>query len=143
MEPTVLAGAVEFSPLDIALIVAVLIAAFVILTAPGWVVLAFVMGRLPAPGATPRKRWAARVGGAFAGLAICAGTGSLIGPVLGLPSIVNVPLTWGACWALAALLHRRTPTSGLPPVPAPLPSSVVPGPVPPPVPPATGQGWGR
>ena len=122
MEPTVLAGAIEFSPVDIALIVAALITAFVVLTAPGWVVLAIVMGRLPVPGATPRKRWGARVGGALAGLAICAGTGSLIGPVLGLPWIVNVPLTWGACWVVAALLHRRTPA---------------------PVAPATGQGWGR
>ena len=141
MEPTVLAGAIEFSPAEIALIVAVLIAAFVVVTSPGWVVLAFVMGRLPAPGATPRRRWAARSAGAAAGLAISVAAGSLVGLVLDRVSLLlTVPVAWGACWALAALLHRRAPAPGSA---APVPSPVAPGPMLPPAPPATGEGWGR
>jgi len=141
MEPTVLAGAIEFSPAEIALIVAALIAAFIVVTAPGWVVLSIVMGRLPAPGATPGKRWWARIGGALAGCAISAAAVSLVGPVIGFSLILSVPIAWAACWALAALLHRRTPV----PVPPPLPSPPGrPGLVPPPAPPTTtGQGWGR
>lgn len=141
MEPTVLAGAIEFSPAEVALIVAVLIAAFVVVTSPGWVVLSIVMGRRPAPGATQGRRWAARAGGAAAGLAISVAAGSLVDLVLGRVSLLlSVPVAWGVCWALAALLHRRAPAPGST---APVPSPVGPGPMPPPVPPATGEGWGR
>jgi len=143
MEPTVLAGAIEFSPAEIALIIAVLIAACIVVTAPGWVVLSIVMGRLPAPGATPGKRWWARIGGAMAGCAISAVAVSLVGSVIGFSLILSVPIAWAACWALAALLHRRTPVR-LVRVPPPLPSPGRAGPVPPPAPPTTtGQGWGR
>lgn len=141
MEPTVLAGAIEFSPAEIALIIAVLIAASIVVTAPGWVVLSIVLGRLPAPGATPAKRWWARIGGALAGFAISAAAVSLVGSVIGFSLILSVPIAWAACWALAALLHRRTLVTRVL-VPPPLPGR--PGPVPPPAPPTTtGQGWGR
>ena len=140
MEPTVLAGAIEFSPAEIALIIAVLVAAGIVVTAPGWVVLSIVMGRLPALGATPGKRWWARIGGALAGCAVSAAAVSLVGPVIGFSPILSVPVAWAACWALAALLHRGTPV----PVPPPPPSPGRAGPVPRPAPPTTtGQGWGR
>jgi hypothetical protein len=125
MEPTVLAGAVEFSPAEIALIVAVLAAAFVVVTAPGWVVLSVVMGRRS--GATSTAgRVAARAGGALAGLAISVGAGSLASLLTGGPSWwLTVPAAWGGCWALAALLHRgraAQPATGRP---------------------VNGAGWGR
>ncbi|MCY7373773.1 MAG: hypothetical protein LH461_08745, partial [Spirochaetaceae bacterium] len=140
LSSAVLAGAIEFSPAEIALIVAVLIAASLVVTSPGWVVLSFVMGRRPAPGATPGKRWWARIGGALAGCAISAAAVSLVGSVIGFSLILSVPIAWGACWALAALLHRRAPA---PVSAAPVPSPGGPGQMPPPAPPATGEGWGR
>jgi hypothetical protein len=133
MEPTVLAGAIEFSPAEIALIIAVLAVAFVVVTAPGWLVLSIVMGRRPAPGATPGLRWAARAGGAVMGLAISVGVGSLVNGVLGgsfgsVSPILAVLAAWGACWALAGLL-RRQPAAATPTAPG--------------RPTANDQGWGR
>lgn len=142
MEPTVLAGAIEFSPAEIALIVAVVIAACIVVTSPGWVVLSIVMGRLPGPGATSGKRWWARIGGALAGGAISAAVVSLVESVIGFSLLLSVPLAWTSCWALAALLHRRRAFTLPARVPSVLTSPVDPGP--PPVPPTTtGQGWGR
>lgn len=130
MEPTVLAGPIEFSPAEIALIIAVLAAAFVVVTAPGWLLLSIVMGRRPAPGATPGRRWAARIGGAVLGLALSVAAGSLVNLLLGSVSpVLAVLAAWCACWALAALLHRRR---------APATRAAPPGP-----PAGTGQGWGR
>lgn len=125
MEPTVLAGAVEFSPAEIALIVAALAAAFVVVTAPGWVVLAVVMGRRTSA-TTTAGRWAVRAGGALAGLALSAGAGALVSQVSGGPSLgLTVPATWGCCWALAAVLHRSRPAQRVPSRPV------------------SGPGWGR
>jgi len=156
MDPTVLAGAIEFSPAEIALFVAVLVAASLVVTSPGWLVLSIVMGRRPASGATPGRRWAARVGGAAAGLAICAAAGSIVGlvPWGGVSLLLTVPVGWAACWALAAVLNPGRPA------PAPTATTwtaadstqtgpTLTGPTltgwsaPPPEPPATGEGWGR
>jgi hypothetical protein len=107
MEPTVLAGAIEFSPAEIALIVAVLVAAFVVVTAPGWVVLAVVTGRRPGPDATPGGRWAARAGGALGGLALSVAAGSLVNRLAGeITPVLGVLGAWAACWTVAAALHR-------------------------------------
>lgn len=106
MEPTVLAGAVEFSPADIALILAVLAAAAVVVTSPGWVVLAYVMGRrVPATAAANRRPWA-RVGGAVLGLTVSFGAASLVVAVDVGGVLAGVLAAWVACWGLAALLHR-------------------------------------
>ncbi|MGH8969438.1 MAG: hypothetical protein ACRDV1_05770 [Actinomycetes bacterium] len=125
MEPTVLAGPVEFSPADIALILAVLAAGALLVSAPGWAVLAVVMGRRKGPGASPGNRWRARIGGGLLGIAVSAAVAALIGVVLnGLDYIlvVEVVAGWGACWALAyALLPRESVADR----------------------PATTQGWGR
>lgn len=49
MQPTVLAGPIQFSPADIALILTVLAAAALLVTSPGWLLLAIVFGRRPGP----------------------------------------------------------------------------------------------
>lgn len=114
MQTTVLAGAVEFSPAEIALMVAVLAAAFVLVTAPGWVVLAIVAGRRTGP-ARPGRQWAARVGGAFAGLGLSVLAGSLVSQAGELSPVLAVLGAWCACWLLAAALgtgaRRSTSTS--------------------------------
>lgn len=129
MEPTVLAGPIEFSPAEIALVIAVLAAAFVVVTAPGWLVLSIVLGRRPAAGTAPGRRRALRSGGALAGLAISVGAGSLVNQVLGGVGgspVLAVVGAWAACWALAALLRHRPPGAPRPSLPA-----------------ASDQGWGR
>jgi hypothetical protein len=116
MEPTVLAGAIEFSPAEIALILAVLASLALLVTAPGWVVLGVAAGRRAGPGTSPGRRWAARVGGALLGIALSAGVASLVGGLLGSFSsaaVVAVLSAWAACWGLAAVLHRsRRPAAG-------------------------------
>jgi hypothetical protein len=128
MGDTVLAGPIEFTPAEIAAIVAVLIGLFVLLTAPGWATLAYACAR--------RRRargadtvWPAALGGSLGGLALSFGVSSL--SVAVLPSrgvLIGVLLAWCACWALAAVLTR-----GLPPRAAQQP--VKPSPAP--------EGWGR
>lgn len=135
MEPTVLAGAIEFSPAEIALILAVLAAAAVVVTSPGWVVLAYAMGRrVPATAAASRRRWA-RVGGAVLGLGVSFGAASLALAVVDGGVLAGVLAAWVVCWGLAALLHR--PASA----PAPAPATD-PGPAPASRPDST-EGWGR
>ena len=149
MEPTVLAGAIEFSPAEIALFIAVLIVAFIVVTAPGWVVLSIVMARRPGPGATSGRRWAAGVGGAVAGLAISAAAGSLVGlvPADGALLILALPAAWTACWALAALLNRGRSARAAS-IPAWQPpftgaASFSPPTAQPPTAQPPGEGWGR
>lgn len=114
MQPTVLAGPIQFSPADIALILAVLAAAALLVTAPGWLLLAVVFGRRPGPAATPGRRRAARVGGAFLGIVICGVVSSLVLAVLdGVDgaALVAVLASWGACWAVAAGLRKSESTA--------------------------------
>jgi hypothetical protein len=121
MEPTVLAGAIEFSPVDIAAIIAVLAALFVAVTSPGWLVLALVAGRRPGPAATPRRRWMMRAAGGLAGIGISAAMAALLGAMGDQGFFVGILAGWAACWALAARLRKRSAT----------PSTTTP------------QGWGR
>lgn len=114
MQPTVLAGPIQFSPADIALILAVLTAAALLVTAPGWLVLAVVLGRRPGQAATVGKRWAANVAGALLGIVICGVVSSLVLVVLdGVDgaALVAVLASWGACWAMAAGLRRSGSTT--------------------------------
>lgn len=124
MEPTVLAGPVEFSPAEIALILAVLALAALVLSAPGWAVLGYVMGRRPGPHAPAGRRWAARVGGALLGMAVSAAVLILLVGLLDRFSFaVPVALVgaWTACWAMAYVLRPRSA----------------------PEPPRAAEGWGR
>lgn len=135
MDATVLAGPIEFSPADIALILAVLAAAAVAVTSPGWVVLAYVMGRrVPATAAANRRRWAT-VGGAALGIAVSFGAASLAQALVDGGVLAGVLAAWVACWGLAALLHRP------PSAPASAPATD-PGPAPAARPGST-EGWGR
>jgi hypothetical protein len=121
MEPTVLAGAIEFSPAEIAAIIAVLAALFLAVTAPGWLVLAYSAGRRPGPTATNGRRWAMRIGGGLAGIGICSAAAGLLGAVGEQGFFVGILAGWGVCWFLAAQLRRRTAEPG----------------------PTVPQGWGR
>lgn len=128
MQSTVLAGPVQFSPVDIAAILAILVLSFLVVTAPGWAVLATACAKRAA-----RRTWLAGLGGAVLGVAISAATWS-VGAALAqsLPSSLEVPvgvvLAWLACWGVAYLLRpSRRPEDGSEP-------------------PAAGsasQGWGR
>jgi hypothetical protein len=137
MEPTVLAGPVEFSPADIALIVAVLAAIFIALTAPGWAVLSFATyRRRKAHNPGPASWWA--VLGAAAGIVVCAAVAALTGPVLQsvgfAGGVVGVLAGWVSCWAIAFWLAPastfRPSVSAAPEAPA---SPAQP----------TSEGWGR
>lgn len=133
MGPTqgiVLAGPVEFSPVDIALILAVLALVALIVSAPGWAVVGYVMGRRPAAGASSGRRWRARVGGALLGIVLSAATAALVGALLDdldQAVLIAVGAAWVACWGLAVLLHRSAPAASRPSAPAERP----------------GEGWGR
>ncbi len=112
MEPTVLAGPVEFSPGEIMAIVAVLAVLFVLLTAPGWAMVgwAFRRRRLGrGPGGTGRT-WPAVVGGCATGLVLCAGVSALVAALVPHTfvsvGLVAVLASWLACWVLAAALNR-------------------------------------
>ena len=110
MGDTVLAGPVEFSPAEIAAIVAVLIGIFVVVTAPGWAALGYAcVRRRRARGATtgagPRP-----LGGCCAGLVlsagVCAAVGGLLDDAGGAVVVVGVCASWVACWVLASVLTR-------------------------------------
>jgi hypothetical protein len=133
MEPTVLAGPVEFSPADIALILAVLAGIFVAVMAPGWALVAFAAQRRrkaqrpgPAPGAA--------LLGAAGGLVVCGAVSALVGAMLGdslgsTAGILAVLASWATCGAVALWLTPRAE-----PDPRPADRSVTAG---------TAEGWGR
>lgn len=149
MEPIVLAGPVEFSTADVIAILAVLAAVFVIVTAPGWLTLAIVLGRRSA-GPT-RRRVVAGVGGALLGVAVSAMVAAAflaLGGASELGSVGAVLAAWASCWGLALMIRRRpAPTAASAPAGSPAaPAPSVPGA---PGPSASGarprpeEGWGR
>lgn len=113
MEPTLLAGPVEFSPAEIATILAILAGIFVAVMAPGWALVAFAAHRRrkaqrpgPAPGAA--------LLGAAGGLVVCCAVSALVGGVLGdslgtMAGILAVLASWAACGAVALRLSPREP----------------------------------
>ncbi len=109
----VLAGPIEFSPADIAAIVAVLAALFVLVTALGWAMLGWAFGRRRR---TRESGWScpAVVGGCGAGLllsaGLCAGISALLSDAGTAAGVVAVAVSWVACWVLAAALVREAPT---------------------------------
>ena len=111
MEPTVLAGPVEFSPAEIALMIAVLVAISVAVTAPGWAVLGFAAHRRR-KAQRPGPAWGAAVIGGISGLVVCFGVGSLLGTLthsLGmLGVVVGVVASWVACWGIAYAIIPRS-----------------------------------
>lgn len=121
MQPTVLAGAIEFSPAEIAFILLVIALSALTLSAPGWVVLAYVAQRRAAvAGASRGGRTWAGIGGALLGMAASAAAAALVGAVLdGLdnPVPLMVLTSWVACWGVALMIRAR--------------------------PDATAKGWGR
>jgi hypothetical protein len=132
MEPTVLAGPVEFSPAEIAFILAVLAGIFVVVMSPGMALVAF---------AAHRRRKAQRPGsavgaallGAAGGLVICCAVSALVGAVLGdslgsTAMILAVLASWASCGAVALRLSSRAE-----PDPRPADGSVS----------APDGGWGR
>jgi hypothetical protein len=134
MEPTVLAGPVEFSPAEIALIVAVLAAIFVAVTAPGWAILGFAAHRRR-KAQRPGPAWGAAVVGGISGLVVCFGVASLLGALTGslgmLGAVVGVVASWVACWAIAYAITPRS-TRSAPDTSSPsYPAS------------PTSEGWGR
>lgn len=114
MEPTVLAGAIEFSPAEIAAILAVLAGLFVVLTSPGWGFVACAAHRRRAARG-PGRTWPAALGGALAGLVLCGGVAVLVGPLVesvgGVGFLFLVAATWAACGVLALLLMPARGTS--------------------------------
>lgn len=116
MEHIVLAGPIQFSPADIALILAALAASYVALTAPGWLVLATAAGRRVPADAPPGQRWSARVAGALGGLALSGVvytiTWALLDHVMDeiiLP--VGTVAAWVGCFVLARALRRPGPAA--------------------------------
>lgn len=132
MGDTVLAGPVEFSPAEIAAIVAFLIGIFVVVTAPGWASLGFAcVRRRRARGAGPV--WPAALGGSLGGLALSFGICSvLVGLLPGPGVVIAVLLSWCACWGLSVALTRDLPRRTT--TPATATTSEVPSPP---------EGWGR
>ena len=133
MEPTVLAGPVEFSPAEIAFFLAVLAGIFVVVMSPGWAVVAF---------AAHRRRRAQRPGsavgaallGAAGGLVVCCGVSALMGGLLAdslgsTTGIVAVLASWAACGAVALRLTPRAEPDSRP-AERPVPEN-------------TDGGWGR
>ncbi len=137
MEPTVLAGPIEFSPAEIALIVAVLAAIFVALTAPGWALLSFAAYRRR-KAQRPGPAWGSALVGAVAGLVLCAAvaatTGSVLQSVGFAGGVVSVLAAWVSCWAVAFWLAPPSTfrASGSPAPHAPAPPAQ-----------PTSEGWGR
>jgi len=130
MEPTVLAGPIQFSPAEIALILAVITVSALVLAAPGWVALAFVVGRRAPGGSSAGRRAAAWAGGALLGIAVSGGVGAVVAALLDGSdhSVLGmVAAAWVSCWALALALHRPRP-------PAPASAGKAS---------STGAGWGR
>ena len=133
MEPTVLAGPVEFTPAEIAFFVAVLAGMFVVVMSPGMALVGF---------AAHRRRKAQRPGsavgaallGAAGGLVICCAVSALVGGLLGdslgsTAMILAVLASWGSCGAVALRL-----SSGAEPDPRQADGSVSA---------PTDGGWGR
>jgi hypothetical protein len=114
MEPTVLAGPIEFSPAEIALIIAVLAAIFLVVTAPGWAAVAWA-ARRRRTARGPGPAWPAALGGAVGGLLLCCTTVALLGAILrdlGAPGgLLTVPAAWCACWAVAYGLFPHRPSA--------------------------------
>jgi hypothetical protein len=109
MGDTVLAGPVEFSPAEIAALVAILIGMFLVVTAPGWAALGYAcVRRRRNRGAGPV--WPAALGGSLGGLAVSFGVCSvLVGLLPGPGVVIAVLLSWCACWGLSAVLTRDLP----------------------------------
>ena len=123
MEPTVLAGPVEFTPAEIAFFLAVLAGIFVAVMAPGWAVRG--LRRPPPPeGAAARASrrappcWARR-----AAWSVCCAVSALVGALLGdslgsTAALLAVLASWAACGAVALRLSSRAEpdprTSGSP-----------------------------
>ena len=106
---TVLAGPVQFSPAEIALIVAVLAAAALVLTAPGWLALGFAARqRATAAGAGRSGRAWAWVGGAFAGM----GTSAVVAAAVNASDVggvwAMVLASWAACGGLALVIRPQS-----------------------------------
>jgi hypothetical protein len=111
MEPTVLAGPVEFSSGEIAMILAVLAAIFVVVMSPGWALVAFAAHRRrkaqrpgPAPGAA--------LLGAAGGLVVCCAVSALVGALLrdslgSATGFLAVLASWVTCGAVALWLTPR------------------------------------
>jgi hypothetical protein len=126
MEPTVLAGPVEFSSGEIAMILAVLAGIFVVVMSPGWALVAFAAHRRrqaqrpgPAPGAA--------VLGAAGGLVVCCAVSALVGVLLrgslgSATGFLAVLASWATCGAVAWWLGLHPERS---------------------VPQSTDGGWGR
>ena len=132
MEPTVLAGPVEFTPAEIAFFLAVLAGIFVVVMSPGIALVAF---------AAHRRRKAQRPGsaagaallGAAGGLVLCCAVSALVGGLLGdslgsTAAIIAVLASWAGCGAVALRLSSRAE-----PDPRPADGSVS----------APDGGWGR
>ena len=132
MEPTVLAGPVEFTPAEIAFFLAVLAGIFVVVMSPGMALVAF---------AAHRRRKAQRPGpaagaallGAAGGLVLCCAVSALVGGLLGdslgsTAMILAVLASWATCGAVALRLSSRAE-----PDPRPADGSVS----------ALDGGWGR
>ena len=111
MEPTVLAGPVEFTPAEIAFFLAVLAGIFVVVMSPGMALVAF---------AARRRRKAQRPGsaagaallGAAGGLVLCCAVSALVGGLLGdslgsTAMILAVLASWATCGAVALRLTPR------------------------------------
>ena len=111
MEPTVLAGPVEFSSGEIAMILAVLAGIFVVVMSPGWALVAF---------AAHRRRKAQRPGpahgaallGAAGGLVVCCAVSALVGALLAdslgsTAGFLAVLASWATCGAVALRLTPR------------------------------------
>jgi hypothetical protein len=117
MEPTVLAGPIEFSPAEIAAIIAVLAGLFVVLTAPGWALVAYAAHRRRAARG-PGRTWPATVGGAVGGLLLSAGVAALVGALVqsvgGIGFLFVVLAAWAACAVLAWALMRAKPPRATP-----------------------------
>ena len=112
MEPTVLAGPVEFTSSEIAMILAVLAGIFVVVMSPGWALVAF---------AAHRRRQAQRPGpatgaallGAAGGLVLCCAVSALVGALLAdslgsTAAILAVLASWATCGAVALRLTPRS-----------------------------------
>ncbi len=111
MEPTVLAGPVEFTPAEIAFFLAVRAGIFVVVMSPGWALVAFAAHRRrkaqrpgPAPGAA--------LLGAAGGLVVCCAVSALVGALLAdslgsTAGFLAVLASWAACGAVALRLTPR------------------------------------
>ena len=136
MEPSVLAGPIEFSPAEIALFVAVLAAIFIAVTAPGWALVGFAAQRRR-KAHRPGPAWGAALVGAVGGLVVCFAVASFAGALLSsvgfLGAVLGVAASWAACWAIAYAIMPR-PATGATDAPSPTyPTSSGP----------SSEGWGR